>query len=333
MRPVEGRRRLAVLTAARRPLQVLPAPDVPWPERLLCCALGDVEIVNLHSPISPAPELAKVRTHEAVAAYLESTAADVPRVLCGDLNTPRRELPDGTVLTFAHDSAGRLRPERGERWHRAESGLVYGLREQGWADAFRSLHGYGEREASWRFPQDRGGWRLDHVLVHGSAACRERLCARLAPQRPERPLGACGGPRAAVSGRPPRVVIPCATRAPGELPGPDELRRVGGAGHGRRRGRPVAWPPLRPEGRQPQRATRPGRRWQPARGSQAAVGTSHRCDLLAAVRAAPAPARRDGDPLLAARRDPADLRPAARHLEARGMVPARARRRARMCPE
>ncbi len=162
-----GRRLLAVLTAAREPLRVLPAPDVPWPERLLCCALGDVEIVNLHSPISPAPELAKVRTHEAVAAYLQPTVAGMPRVLCGDLNTPRRELPDGTVLTFAHDSAGRLRPERGERWHRAESALVHGLREQGWADAFRALHGYGEREASWRFPQDRGGWRLDHVLVHG----------------------------------------------------------------------------------------------------------------------------------------------------------------------
>jgi exonuclease III len=163
-----GRRSLAVLTAAREPLQRLPEqPDVPWPERLLCCALGDTEIVNLHSPISPAPELAKVRTHEAVAAYLESTTPGARRVLCGDLNTPRRELPDGTVLTFAHDSAGRLRPERGERWHRAESALVYGLREQGWVDAFRALHGYGEREASWRFPQDRGGWRLDHVLVHG----------------------------------------------------------------------------------------------------------------------------------------------------------------------
>ena len=159
-----GRRRLSVLTAAREPLRPLPAPEVPWPERLLCCALGDIEVVNLHSPISPAPELAKVRTHEAVASYLE--AAPSPTVLCGDLNTPRRELPDGTVLTFAHDSAGRLRPERGERWHRAESALVHGLREQGWVDAFRALHGYGEREASWRFPQDRGGWRLDHVLVH-----------------------------------------------------------------------------------------------------------------------------------------------------------------------
>jgi exonuclease III len=165
--PAPGRRSLAVLTAAREPLRRLPQPEVPWPERLLCCSLGDLEIVNLHSPISPAPGLAKVLTHEAVAAYLESTSPDAPRVLCGDLNTPRRELPDGSVLTFAHDSAGRLRPERGERWHRAESALVQGLREQGWVDAFRALHGYGEREASWRFPQDRGGWRLDHVLVHG----------------------------------------------------------------------------------------------------------------------------------------------------------------------
>ena len=165
--PVGGRRLLAVLTAAREPLRQLPAPEVPWPERLSCCALGDVEVVNLHSPISPAPELAKVRTHEAVAAYLESASSAGPRVLCGDLNTPRRELPDGTVLTFAHDSAGRLRPERGERWHRAESALVHGLREHGWVDAFRALHGYDEREASWRFPQDRGGWRLDHVLVQG----------------------------------------------------------------------------------------------------------------------------------------------------------------------
>jgi exonuclease III len=139
---------------------------VPWPERILCCTVGDVEIVNLHSPISPAPDLAKVRTHEAVAAYLADASAR-PRVLCGDLNTPRRELSDGEILTFAHDSSGRLRPERGERWDQAERALVHGLREQGWVDAFRALHGYGEREASWTFHGDRGGWRLDHVLLLG----------------------------------------------------------------------------------------------------------------------------------------------------------------------
>jgi exonuclease III len=163
---VHGRRLLGVLTAARAPLERLALPPgVPWPERILCCLAGDVEIVNLHSPISPAPDLAKVRTHEALAAYLAGGRG--PRILCGDLNTPRRELTDGEVLTFAHDSAGRLRPERGERWHEAERALVRGLRDHGWVDAFRALHGYGERHASWTFARDRGGWRLDHVLVHG----------------------------------------------------------------------------------------------------------------------------------------------------------------------
>ena len=163
---VAGRRRLGVLIAAREPLRRLEPPPVPWPERVLCCALRDVEIVNLHSPIAPAPELAKVRTHEAIAAYL--AGRDGGRlVLCGDLNTPRRELADGDVLTFAHDRTGRLRADRGERWDRAERALVHGLRERGWIDAFRSLHGYGERAASWTFADDRGGWRLDHVLVHG----------------------------------------------------------------------------------------------------------------------------------------------------------------------
>ena len=99
-----------------------------------------------------------------MAAYLAG-AAPAPRVLCGDLNTPRRELPDGDVLTFAHTSAGRLRPERGPRWDQAERALVHGLRGCGWVDAFRALHGYGAREASWTFAGDKGGWRLDHVLA------------------------------------------------------------------------------------------------------------------------------------------------------------------------
>jgi exodeoxyribonuclease III len=164
-RTAERRRPLGVLTAARRPMERLPPPDIPWPERLLCCLVDGVEVVNLHSPIAPAPDLAKVRTHEAVAAYLSSRPGHAPRVLCGDLNTPRRELPGGDVMTFAYDSAGRLRPDRGERWDRAERALVYGLREDGWVDVFRSVHGYGDRHASWTFPRDRGGWRLDHVLA------------------------------------------------------------------------------------------------------------------------------------------------------------------------
>jgi hypothetical protein len=96
---------LGVLTGARQPAQrrMLP-PDVPWPERVLCCMVGDVEVVNVHSPISQSPDLAKVRTHEALSAYLAAPGAG-PRILCGDLNTPRRELLDGEVLTFAPTTA------------------------------------------------------------------------------------------------------------------------------------------------------------------------------------------------------------------------------------
>jgi hypothetical protein len=64
--------------------------------------------------------------HEALSDYLVDGSAE-PAILCGDLTTPRRELADGEVLAFAHDSAGRLREERGERWHLTERALVRGL--------------------------------------------------------------------------------------------------------------------------------------------------------------------------------------------------------------
>ncbi|HEY6886366.1 MAG TPA: endonuclease/exonuclease/phosphatase family protein [Solirubrobacter sp.] len=161
--PKPSKRRLAVMTAARMELRRLPVPPMPWPERVLHCAGDGVEVINVHSPIAPSPELAKIRTHEALAAHLTSISS-APRVLCGDLNTPRREHADGSLLTFAHDSRGRLRPERGERWDTAERALI---RDLGWVDAFRTVNGYGTRDASWTFKDNRGGWRLDHVLVDG----------------------------------------------------------------------------------------------------------------------------------------------------------------------
>ena len=64
-------------------------------------------------------------------------------------------------MTFAYTSAGKLRPERGERWDAAERALVHTLRaEHGWEDAFLDAP-----ERTWTFKDDRGGWRLDHLLV------------------------------------------------------------------------------------------------------------------------------------------------------------------------
>ena len=92
-------RRLAVLTASRDPQERLAIRGLPWPERAVHVALRGIGLVNVHSPISPSPGLAKVLTHEALHEHVR----DRDRiVLCGDLNTPRRDLEDGTVLTFAH---------------------------------------------------------------------------------------------------------------------------------------------------------------------------------------------------------------------------------------
>jgi exonuclease III len=160
----ESSRPLGVLIAARWPLQATPVAEVPWPERVLSARLeSGLEVVNVHSPISPKPGLAKVLTHEAVFRHLVAGAGH-PRLVCGDLNTPRREHADGTVWTFARTRSGVLRRERGERWDAAETALIRGLSPHGFRDAFRERHGFAVKEVSWTWPRG-GGYRLDHLIV------------------------------------------------------------------------------------------------------------------------------------------------------------------------
>jgi exonuclease III len=170
-----GRSRpLAVLTASRTPIEPVEVRDVPWPERVLAVrTVSNVELVNVHSPISPKPDLAKVLTHEAVHRHLAAAGTSPVRILCGDLNTPRREHRDGSVWTFARDQYGRLRADRRERWDQAELALIRGLEPYGFRDAFRLLHGYGVRELSWEWPRWKGGYRLDHLLVSSELAVQE----------------------------------------------------------------------------------------------------------------------------------------------------------------
>lgn len=163
-------RRLGVLVAGREPVEPVPGPEVPWHERLLVARVNiagtTVELCNLHSPISSKPNEVKVRTLEAVTAYL-AAPSDTPRVLVGDLNTPQYESREGEVSSFARTRTGRLRPDYGERHDRAELGIVVGLTEHGYVDAFRALHGYLRRDRSWLYPNGKMGYRLDHILVRG----------------------------------------------------------------------------------------------------------------------------------------------------------------------
>jgi exodeoxyribonuclease-3 len=171
----DGSRPLGVLVAAREPVEPVPVEDVPWPERVLAVRLparGGLEVVNVHAPISPKPGLAKVLTHEAVFRHLAAPARHA-RLVCGDLNTPRREHPDGSVWTFARTRHGKLRPERGERWDEAESALIRGLEPHGFRDAFRAVNGHEIKEVSWEWPRWGGGYRLDHLVVSAEIEVEE----------------------------------------------------------------------------------------------------------------------------------------------------------------
>jgi exonuclease III len=167
-----ARRRTGVLLSSRASLaDASAALPVPWSETAIAAvassvATGPVELHCVHVP-NAANGWVKIRTLEAIRGGL-AAAPRGPRVLCGDLNTPRRELPDGEVISFARDSRGRLRPERGTEWDDGELGVVPRLRELGYRDAFRALHGYAKREPSWTWRRIAGhdsGWRLDHLFA------------------------------------------------------------------------------------------------------------------------------------------------------------------------
>ena len=172
--PVPGvsprRRPLSVLISVRGPAEPILIPDVPWPERALAVRTHGLEVVNVHSPIIRSPGLAKVLTHESLHQHMAAGAG--PRILCGDLNTPRREHPDGRVWTFARDQYGRLREDRGQRWDEAELSLIKGLEPLGFRDAFREEHGPAWSELSWEWPRWGGGYRLDHLIVSAEVEVR-----------------------------------------------------------------------------------------------------------------------------------------------------------------
>ena len=126
--------------------------------------------IEVHTVHVPNAANGAIKPETLAAVRLGLAAREGPRILCGDLNTPRREHPDGSVWSFARDSRGRLRDERAGFWDAAELGVVPGLRDLGFADAFRALHGYADRSPSWTFGRiagHGGGWRLDHVFTAG----------------------------------------------------------------------------------------------------------------------------------------------------------------------
>lgn len=166
-----GPRSFGVLIASRFPLAPLaPLSDAPWPERILRATIhvpfGELEVSAVHVPIGSRHGWIKIETFEAIHAALAAEPARL-RVLCGDLNAPRAEQPDGTVITWAQTMRGRLIRSRGERWDAGERSILTGLAEHGMRDVVRATHGNDVSLDSWN-PRRHGKrypYRFDHLFA------------------------------------------------------------------------------------------------------------------------------------------------------------------------
>ena len=159
----KGGRKYAVLMSSRWPIKALPPMDfgVPWKERVLSVVVnspwGEIECHNAHLPAGVSHGTTKVETFEGIYERL-SQKGDYPRILCGDFNSPKKELTDGTTIPFG---------AKNERWKEAELSVIRGLDRHDLKDVYRSLHGFEKQEMSWVM-WNRGkkhGRRFDHIFA------------------------------------------------------------------------------------------------------------------------------------------------------------------------
>jgi endonuclease/exonuclease/phosphatase family metal-dependent hydrolase len=174
----EGRdykRRYFNLIASRWPLDALDDLELAYPERYLAAVVerpgGSLELHNAHLPPGSTRGLIKIEMFEALYSRLAVGSA-LPRVLCGDFNTPREERADGTVIFW-----GQRHPSHLERWQAGERSVILGLADHDLPDVFRQKNGYEASDAS--FVIKRGGKtfrrRYDHIFASGAlraTACR-----------------------------------------------------------------------------------------------------------------------------------------------------------------
>ena len=158
-----GPRRYGELIACRWPLRLLSPErfDVPWPERILSVVVqspsGNIYLHTTHIPPGSTNGWKKIEMLEGIYKRLAHKSR-VPRILCGDFNTPQEETSDGKVITWGK---GRT------RWGSGERNILEGLAEFDLIDVYRFRHGYKVQEYSW-YARPYIGRRYDHVFASRS---------------------------------------------------------------------------------------------------------------------------------------------------------------------
>jgi endonuclease/exonuclease/phosphatase family metal-dependent hydrolase len=156
------------LIASRWPLKGLPPLVTPKPERFLSAVVetpqGPLELHNAHIPDGSSNELGKSQGFVDLYASL-AYRTQMPRILCGDFNSPELERKDGTVEYWKDAYAGLQ--------FVAERSVLSALARTGLPDTFRRKHGYGVEAFSWFAQRTGQGRRYDHMFTSRSLRIAE----------------------------------------------------------------------------------------------------------------------------------------------------------------
>ena len=142
--------------------------DTNFPEKILVTEVEapdvDIECWNVRAVPGRSWGDEKIKILETVYDRI-AEAGSATRLLAGDFNSPRRELPDGQAVPFGYDKDDDVR----DRWVSAELNVLKGLGHLDMVDAFRHVHGYGKvgvKDTSWKSK------RYDHIFASSSLSPR-----------------------------------------------------------------------------------------------------------------------------------------------------------------
>ena len=171
-----GPRRYGILVASRWPIDSVDQHSlvIPWRERLVSVLIHspnvDFELHVAYIPPGSSNGWKKIETFEGVYKFLANNN-DIPRILCGDFNSPKVETNSGYVVTWGQkilkDGQFKFTDKEG-RWDAGERSVIQGLAEYNLYDIFRLLNGYKLQEFSWLLKRKGkiiARRRFDHIFA------------------------------------------------------------------------------------------------------------------------------------------------------------------------
>ncbi len=139
----------------------------------------EVNFFNCHIPNGSKHGFEKIRTIDALLKKLKKTRGGV-RIVIGDFNEPWSESGQ-EIKSWAYKTSANPSKEQKHHWDNTVKEVFRGEQLHGMRDLFRSLHGYGVEEFSFRRPTLS---RYDHIF--GSEHFRVSSCEYLHPFREEK---------------------------------------------------------------------------------------------------------------------------------------------------